>query len=210
MPLGTLLGKQPGWRSTVRAITLIGPVAMTAIALLVPARTAADDQPTHLRHELRAFRSGQVWLSLVVTILGYGGMFGAFTYIAYTLTRVSGFPDAAVPWQLILFGVGLAGGNTLGGRAADRNVARTLVVALTLLAVVLGAFSLGAAFNVGNGRGAWIGGVTITAGLGYTSPLWAGALVTVAGLAVLLAAERRVRRTAAAPVTRQREAVPAA
>ena len=241
VPLGTLLGQQLGWRSTFWAITAIGLVAMTAIAVLLPAHTAADDQPTHLRHEIRAFRKGQVWLSLVITVLGYGGMFGAFTYIAYTLTRVSGFADGSVPWLLILFGLGLVGGNTLGGRAADRSVARTLMVALTLLALVLAVFSLGAAskpltvvalvlmgglgfatvpglqmrimrhageaptmasaaniaaFNVGNGLGAWVGGVTITAGLGYTSPLWAGALVTLGGLMVLLGAERAARRTA--------------
>lgn len=28
-----------------------------------------------------------MWLSLTVTVLAYGGMFGAFTCIAYTLTR---------------------------------------------------------------------------------------------------------------------------
>ena len=32
-----------------------------------------------------------------------------------------------------------------------------------------------AAFNVGNAIGAWIGGTTIAAGLGYTSPIWVGA-----------------------------------
>ena len=45
-----------------------------------------------------------------------------------------------------------------------------------------------AAFNIGNAFGAWIGGVTLAAGLGYTSPLWAGAAVTVGGLIVLLVA----------------------
>ena len=34
-----------------------------------------------------------------------------------------------------------------------------------------------AAFNVGNALGAWLGGLTITAGLGYTSPLWVGAVL---------------------------------
>ena len=35
-----------------------------------------------------------------------------------------------------------------------------------------------AAFNVGNALGAWLGGLTITAGLGYTSPLWVGAVLS--------------------------------
>jgi DHA1 family inner membrane transport protein len=42
--------------------------------------------------------------------------------------------------------------------------------------------------------GAWIGGVTITAGLGYTSTLWAGAALSFAGLLVLLAATRHALR----------------
>ena len=63
-----------------------------------------------------------------MTILGYGGMFGAFTYIAFTLTEVTGFAASTVPWLLILFGVGLFIGNTVGGKAADRNVDRTLLV----------------------------------------------------------------------------------
>jgi DHA1 family inner membrane transport protein len=47
-----------------------------------------------------------------------------------------------------------------------------------------------AAFNVGNALGAWIGGLTIAAGLGFTSPLWAGAAMTAVGLVVLLVAVR--------------------
>lgn len=47
-----------------------------------------------------------------------------------------------------------------------------------------------AAFNLGNAFGAWVGGVTLAAGLGYTSPLWAGAGITLAGLAVFLLAAR--------------------
>ena len=31
-----------------------------------------------------------------------------------------------------------------------------------------------AAFNVGNALGAWLGGITIAAGLGFTSPIWMG------------------------------------
>jgi DHA1 family inner membrane transport protein len=50
-----------------------------------------------------------------------------------------------------------------------------------------------AAFNVGNAAGAWLGGLTITAGLGYASTLWAGAALTLGGLVVLAVAEVLVR-----------------
>jgi DHA1 family inner membrane transport protein len=50
------------------------------------------------------------------------------------------------------------------------------------------------AFNVGNALGAWMGGVTITAGLGYTSPVWAGAGITLLGLGVMVFAAAAAKR----------------
>jgi DHA1 family inner membrane transport protein len=239
VPFGTMLGQAAGWRSTFWAITVIGVIALAGILALVPKTGHGDTTPGTLRSELRAFGSGQVWLSILVTVLGYGGMFGAFTYIAFTLTEVSGFAASTVPWLLIVFGVGLFVGNTLGGKGADRNVDRTLIVVLSVLALVLVAFALTAgnqvltvaslvlmggfgfatvpglqmrvmkyassaptlasganigAFNVGNALGAWLGGVTITAGLGYTSPIWAGAAITFLGVGVMAFAAFSAKR----------------
>ncbi|WP_223883871.1 MFS transporter [Pseudarthrobacter sp. BIM B-2242] len=251
VPFGTMLGQAAGWRSTFWAITVIGVIALLGILALVPKTGHGDTVPGSLRTELRAFRSGQVWLSILVTILGYGGMFGAFTYIAFTLTEVSGFAASTVPWLLIVFGVGLFIGNTIGGKAADRNVDRTLVVVLSVLVVVLVGFALAAgnqvltvasivlmggfgfatvpglqmrvmkyaagaptlasganigAFNVGNALGAWLGGVTITAGLGYTSPIWAGAGITLLGLAVMILAAAGAKRAGAGTAAREASA----
>ena len=72
----------------------------------------------------------------------FGGMFGAFMYVEPLLTRVTGFDESAVPWLLVLFGVGLFTGNLLGGHWADRALTRTLVVLTLALAVSLVAFTL--------------------------------------------------------------------
>jgi DHA1 family inner membrane transport protein len=40
------------------------------------------------------------------------------------------------------------------------------------------------AFNLANALGAWLGGVVITAGYGWTFTAWVGAILAVAGLAV--------------------------
>lgn len=141
VPFGTFIGQQFGWRSTFWVISAIGVIAFAGIALLVTAPTPSGQQVS-LRSELRAFRSGQVWLSLVVTALAFGGMFGAFTYIAYTLTGVTGFVDTTVPWLLVLFGVGLVAGNAIGGRLADRSIDRTLLIFIAALVVVLVLFGL--------------------------------------------------------------------
>lgn len=244
VPFGTFLGQALGWRATFWTIAAIGVVALVGVVVLVPA-VRAPEQPSLVR-ELGAFRSGQVWLSLGITVLGYGGMFGAFTYIAYTLTSVSGFAASTVPWLLVLFGIGLFVGNFVGGKAAARSIDGTLLVVLSSLTVVLalfavvatspvltvvalvlmGAFGFAtvpalqtrvmthaehaptlasganiAAFNLGNALGAWIGGLTIAAGLGYTSPIWAGAGITVASVALTAVAAtvgRRHRRDAPA------------
>ncbi|MDI9896785.1 MFS transporter [Rhodococcus sp. IEGM 1381] len=239
VPFGTFLGQSYGWRSAFWAITVIGIVALIGIAALVPRETGIGEE-SDLRRELRAFRSPQVWLSIATTVLGFGGMFGAFTYIAFTLTDVTGFASSSVPWLLVLFGGGLFIGNYLGGRAADRNLTATLLTLLGALTVVLvffaltaesrpatvaslvlmGAFGFAtvpglqmrvmsfapdaptmasganiAAFNLGNALGAWLGGVTISTGLGYTSPIWAGSGITVLALLVLLFATRLLRRS---------------
>lgn len=182
VPFGTFLGQQLGWRSTFWAISAIGVLAFIGIAALVPAQEG-DAQKVSLRSELTAFRSGQVWLSLTVTILAYGGMFGAFTYIAYTLTEVSGFSTGAVPWLLVLFGAGLVLGNWLGGRLADRSVDGTLLFFISALVVVLGLF---AAF-AGSGTATVIA-LFLMGGFGFgTVPGLQSRVMTYAGNAPTLA-----------------------
>jgi MFS transporter, DHA1 family, inner membrane transport protein len=146
VPLGTLLGQHFGWRSTFWAITVIGVVALLGIRFQVQNTPAPAE--ASLRRELRVFRRPQVWASIVMTVFGFGGLFGAFTFIAFTVTEVSGFPQSSVPWLLILFGVGLFVGNKLGGRAADRALAPSLVVSFSLLTVVLVVFGLTAQSQV--------------------------------------------------------------
>jgi MFS transporter, DHA1 family, inner membrane transport protein len=53
------------------------------------------------------------------------------------------------------------------------------------------------ALNIANATGAWVGGVVIAAGYGYTAPAAAGAVLTVAGLAVLTISVLLQRRTRA-------------
>ncbi|WP_042432100.1 MFS transporter [Streptacidiphilus anmyonensis] len=140
VPLGTFLGQQAGWRSTFWAITVIGVVTLIGIQVLVPRGT--ESARTDLRSELAVFRRGQVWVSVTLSVLAFGGVIGGYTYIAFTLTKVSGFATATVPWLLILFGVGTFIGNFVGGKAADKSVNAALIGIMALLAAVMAAFAL--------------------------------------------------------------------
>ncbi|MEU0208775.1 MFS transporter [Streptomyces canus] len=239
VPFGALVGERWGWRAAFWAVTAIGLLALAGIVAFVPSRAGQTPPtaPTGLRAQLGALRSGQVWLTLVATGLGYGGMFGAFSYIAYTFTQVSGFSSADVAWLLMVYGVGLVVGNLIGGRAADHDRDRALVLALAGLTVTLTVFGLlaesatasvvlvflmgvfgfagvpgmitrvtdyahGAALaasanvsasNIGNALGAWAGGLAITAGLGYTAPLYVGAGIVLTAVLVMTVAAHRAR-----------------
>ncbi|MBS2551701.1 MFS transporter [Catenulispora sp. NL8] len=228
VPLGTLVGQAVGWRVTFGVVAALGVAGLVGIAKLVPPLPRPEG--AHLRRELAAFGNTQVVLAMAMTVLGFGGVFAAITYIAPMMTHVAGYSTGAVTWLLVLFGLGMFLGNLIGGRYADRRLMPMLYTALGGLAVVLLVFTatahnkilaaitillIGAlgfatvpplqkrvldqahgaptlasavnigAFNLGNAISAWLGGVVISAGLGYTAPNWVGALL--AGSALVLA-----------------------
>jgi len=146
VPFGTWLGQNYGWRSTFWAVSTIGVVALLATAYLVP--RSSSQQDIDFGRELRALMRPQVLLGLLITVLGFGGVFAAFTYIAPILTDISGFAPGAVSPILLLFGAGLVVGNLLGGKFADRYLMPTLVLSLMLLAGVLVLFWFTSAYKM--------------------------------------------------------------
>jgi MFS transporter, DHA1 family, inner membrane transport protein len=140
VPAGTWLGFHWGWRSAFWAVAAIGVAATAIIIALVPRDERA--QTTNSRRDaIKILAIPQVVMGLVMTALGFAGLFTVFTYIEPILTRVTGFPDAAVSPILLVFGVGFIVGNILGGRLADRHLARALIGTLFGLFLVLAAMS---------------------------------------------------------------------
>jgi DHA1 family inner membrane transport protein len=138
VPAGAWLGLHFGWRATFWAVAAIGMLAFAVLALFVP-RADANTASTPLRDELAMLARPQVWLSLAITMLGFAGVFAVFTYIQPLLTQVTGVAQAAVSPILLVFGGGLAVGNILGGKLADRGTMRAVLATLVALAAVLGA-----------------------------------------------------------------------
>ena len=135
VPFGSWLGLALGWRATFWAVTAVGLVALAVLALFVP-RTAAVE-PGPLSEEFAVLARPQVQLGLLMTVLGFGGVFAVFTYIQPILVELAGYDEAAVSPILLLFGAGLVVGNILGGRWADRSLAPALLGTLALLSLVL-------------------------------------------------------------------------
>ncbi|GEK85017.1 MFS transporter [Microbacterium aerolatum] len=135
VPLGTFLGQQWGWRTAFLVVTLVFAAATACIAAFVPKRPGEPGRT--LRSELGVFRVGQVWLTLGVGAIGFGGFFAVYSYVAPLVTDVAGSPDWAVPIVLVVVGLGMTVGNLLGGYMADRDLRRTLLVGMGGLALVL-------------------------------------------------------------------------
>jgi MFS transporter, DHA1 family, inner membrane transport protein len=239
VPLGTFVAQQVSWRLVLAAIAVIGLVTIGGLLAWLPADAG---EPGDLRAELSAFRRGQVWLVLGLTMVGFAALFSVYSYVSPILTELGGLPVAWVTPVLALFGVGTTAGTLAGGRLADRYgftfvaaglaatavllgvfavLARSPVAAVTLL-VLFGtvAFAMGpavqngvieaarvrggslvsaanqGAFNVANALGAALGALVLSAGYGYTAPMWVGAALALAGSGIALVARSADRRAA--------------
>lgn len=236
VPVAAWLGQHWGWRS---AFVLVGVIALLASVMIhrVLPHLPAPQGASPLR-ELSALTNPQVWLTLGIGAIGFGGMFAVFSYIKPTLIEVTGLSLGAIPLVLALFGVGMIAGNLVGARLADKALLPTiggvlvwsaLVLLLMLVtapyaaAVSLNVLLVGtvvalapalqirlmdvageaqalaaalnhSAFNLANALGAWLGGLAIAGGLGWTSTGWVGALLAVGGLVVFAASLWQQRR----------------
>jgi DHA1 family inner membrane transport protein len=240
VPMASWLGQLLGWRAAFGLVVGVGIVTLTALWFWLPFQLRFMRSTSPLT-ELGALRRSQVWLALLVGMIGFGGMFAVYTYIATTMTDVAGMPRALVPVALMVFGLGMFFGNFVGGRLADRSVVRALYLSMGSLCAVLAVFVIAShnvwtalvvlfgigltgsavgpalqtrlmdvahdaqtlaaalnhsALNIGNATGAWIGGLVIAGGFGYTAPAAAGSMLALAGIAVLTVSVLLQRRSA--------------
>lgn len=140
VPLGTFIGQSFGWRATFWGVAGLGLIAFAAIAVLLPS-TLRKAPLARLIDQVRVLGSGRLLLVFAMTALGYGGTFVAFTYLASILEKITGFAAGSVSLILVLYGAAIAVGNLVGGRIADRNPVKALIVLFALQAAVLAAFA---------------------------------------------------------------------
>jgi len=183
VPLTTIIGQHSGWRLVYLLVGAIAAAAVLAIAIAVPS-SAAPTQEATLRAELRAFRNAEVWLVLGIAMLGGGGLFATFSYIAPMMTHIAGYADSSVTWLLVLFGLGMTVGNLVGARLSDRFPTIILLLSLISEIVVAVAFLAADHNKVTAALMIFLFPMTALAGL----PLLQGRVIALAGGAPNLAA----------------------
>lgn len=237
VPLGTWMSHAIGWRYAFGAIAAIALLAALCIKRWMPDLAPAPD--AGLGNSIKVFKQLDIWLIIGISSIGTGGLFAWISYIAPLMTRVAGFSSSSVSSIMIVAGMGMAAGNFLGGRLADRfsplkttaALLLAMIGALLLVSVVsyykapaigmtfitgaiafaviapmqmlmikaakgaemLASSALQASANMGNALGAYLGGLPIAAGFGYTSPEYVGAALALTGfmLCIVLGREQK-------------------
>lgn len=148
-----------------------------------------------------------VCLGLGMTIGNYAGGRGSDHHVIGTIFVCFGL------FAVALLGFALTAQTTVGllvflflvgGSAAALGPAiQTRVMDVAGDSQTMAAALNHSALNIGNSLGAWLGGVTIAAGLGYLSPAWVGLLLCVPGVLLALASVMLGRRGRRSEVARQ-------
>lgn len=228
-PIATFMGQMLNWRT---AFFLVGGIGAVTVALLWYFQPRDQVQEgASVKRELGAFSRPQVWLTLGIAAVGFGGMFSVFSYIASTTTVTAQMPVAMVSIVLVLFGIGMNVGNILGSRLADLSLKGTIGGVMVFNVIVMSTFGLWAqhpvvlclcvfligcgfaagpalqtrlmdvaadaqtlaaasnhsAFNIANALGAWLGGLVIAWGWGFSATGYVGAFLSLLGLGVFFA-----------------------
>jgi DHA1 family inner membrane transport protein len=125
VPVGTLVGQALGWRGSFAAAAVLAVAALIATAALVPSvPSTGDGAASQARHAL----APRVLAVLGLTVLLFASVYAALTYIVPFLQTVTGISGGMVSVFLLAYGGAAALGSFGGGRFADANAGRTLIV----------------------------------------------------------------------------------
>lgn len=135
VPASTLLGQSLGWRSAYWAVLVIAIAAAAMIAAVVPHSPA--NRSASVRGELSALKKPQVLYAVSAGMIGFGGLFAMYSYIAPIVTQVMSLDERWIAAFLLVFGVGSVLGSWLAGILADWNTERSILIGFGSMAVSL-------------------------------------------------------------------------
>lgn len=162
VPLITFLGQSTNWRIAYLAVAAVFAATLVMLSAFLPHQPG--DPLATMRRELSAFGRSQVWLTLALGSVGFGGLFAVYTYVAPLVTDIALLPAPFVPVVLVVFGLGMTIGNLAGGWLADRGPVRSMYVFFAIFVVGLVELILTAHWPVGLFLGVFVVGLA-TSGL---------------------------------------------
>ncbi|WP_048611158.1 MFS transporter [Vibrio coralliirubri] len=139
VPAGTWVSLQFGWHTTFFTVAALGTIAM--ISILTSIKSTGHSEAKDIKTQLLAFKNPMLLISLVITAFAWSGFMTLYGYLAPIAMHITGYGQESVTWILVIVGVGLIIGNTLGGRSSDKNLGKASMfwaVAMIVSLVVVG------------------------------------------------------------------------
>lgn len=143
VPLASWLGLAVGWRWGFGIVALLALLTALLVRIYAPHHAPGEDASP--LKELGALKNRQVWLTLAIGAVGFGGLFAVYTYLSNTLLEVTRVGPEILPLVLAVFGIGMTLGNIVIPRFADRALMPTAGWLLVWSAVMLALYTVAAA-----------------------------------------------------------------
>ena len=128
VPFATWLGQNYGWRAGFEFSASIALLTVVTICFFVP--QMQQKQTASIQNELRGLKNTQMWLTLAVGAIGFGGLFSVYSYVSPILTEYTHASIQVVPFALASIGLGLVIGGLVAGHFADKNLNKAIILVL--------------------------------------------------------------------------------
>ncbi|MEZ8500422.1 MFS transporter [Vibrio splendidus] len=139
VPAGTWVSLQFGWHTTFFTVAALGTIAM--LTILTSIKSTGHSEAKDIKTQLLAFKNPMLLISLAITAFAWSGFMTLYGYLAPIAMHITGYSQESVTWILVIVGVGLIIGNTLGGRSSDKNLGKASMfwaIAMIISLVVVG------------------------------------------------------------------------
>ena len=139
VPAGTWVSLQFGWHTTFFTVAALGTIAM--ISILTSIKSTGHSEAKDIKTQLMAFKNPMLLISLAITAFAWSGFMTLYGYLAPIAMHITGYSQESVTWILVIVGVGLIIGNTLGGRSSDKDLGKASMfwaIAMIVSLVVVG------------------------------------------------------------------------
>ena len=142
VPLGTFIGHNLSWRLSFVVVSVIALITAASIKRWLP--VLASQSETKFSDSLKVFKKPELWIIIGISAIGTGGLFAWISYIAPLMTEVAHFGSNMITPIMVVAGLGMAVGNFIGGRLADkfsplkttRYLLLSMIITLILVALL--------------------------------------------------------------------------
>ncbi|MCM5664163.1 MFS transporter [Galbibacter mesophilus] len=136
VPIGTYVGHHFHWSISFMIVGVIGILTMLSVYFWMPTLEKAPEKS--MKDEFKLFKNIDFLGLIVLTMVGTGGFFAWYSYIAPLITEVSGLSENMVSYAMILAGLGMVVGNFVGAKLADVfSPLKAVIISLGVMVTVL-------------------------------------------------------------------------